>query len=50
MRLATDDQGRVFLNSTAQGPFMLFAAQMTAPERADRRFHMLLTSLTVQPQ
>lgn len=49
MRFATDDQGRVFLNSTAQGPSMLFAAQMTAPVRADRRFQMLLTSPTVQP-
>lgn len=43
----TDAEGRVTVDLSGEGPFMLFAAHMSPPAEAGGRFPMLLTSLTV---
>lgn len=43
----TDSEGRVTVDPSREGPFMLFAAHMSPPAEAGGRFPMLLTSLTV---
>ncbi len=44
----TDQTGGVVVGDDVSGPFMLFAAHMTAPADARQRFRMLLSSLTAQ--
>lgn len=46
--LVTDESGGVVVGEDVSGPFMLFAAHMSAPADARERFRMLLTSLTAQ--